>query len=187
MKKASAVATSFILLLSVLLSPNCATLIRNRTQRIPVTSSPMGATVIVNGVQQGVTPLEIKLTRKKNSQVIRIESPGFNPAEIRLTRKLGTYLFPDILLGFFLGSAAFTLGPGGSDDMEERFVRRWPLVLLSAAALPFLDIAISKKYTLEPDYITVTLTKVDGLPRVDTILVDAEAFRNVKWIRVHRD
>ena len=50
-------------LTSVLLAPNCATLTRNPNQRIPVTSSPAGATVIVNGVQQGVTPLELHLAR----------------------------------------------------------------------------------------------------------------------------
>jgi len=33
----------------------------------------------------------------------------------------------------------------------------------------------------------VTLTKADGPPRVETILVNAEDFQNIKWIRVHRN
>jgi hypothetical protein len=39
----------------------------------------------------------------------------------------------------------------------------------------------------KPKEITVTLTKADGIPRVDTVLIDAEDFRNVKWIRIRRD
>ena len=185
MRKNAALFVS-LALVSVLIAPGCATLTWKRTQAIAVTSSPAGATISVNGRQQGVTPLEIQLARKEKN-IIRIESPGYNPAEIRLTRKIGNVLIPDIILGLWLGSMAFTLGPGGSDDMQERFIRRWPFVLLTAAALPALDVAMSKKYLLKPDYITVTLTKADGPPRVDTILVAADEVRSVRWIRVQRD
>src|SRR5512143_3053194 len=82
-------ARLFILpLMSVLLSPGCATILRRSTQRIPVTSSPAGATVSVNGEALGTTPLRIKLARWKRKQVIRIESPGYNPFEIRAQRKI---------------------------------------------------------------------------------------------------
>ena len=83
MKKKPVLASSLLILFSILLAPDCATITRRSKQRIPVTSDPMGATVIVNGVQQGVTPLEIRLARKEKGQVIRIESPGYNPIEIR--------------------------------------------------------------------------------------------------------
>jgi len=39
----------------------------------------------------------------------------------------------------------------------------------------------------EAKEIIVRLKKADGPPRVDTILLDAEELKNVKWIRVHRD
>ena len=45
----------------------------------------------------------------------------------------------------------------------------------------------TKGYTFKPKQLTVTLTKVDGTPRVDMMYVGAEEFQNVKWIRVHRD
>ncbi len=94
----------FLTLTSVLLAPNCATLTRRRTQRIPVTSSPVGATVIVNGQQQGVTPLEIQMVRKKKGQVIRIESPGYNPVEIRPQRKMSVGpIIGNVLLGLIPG------------------------------------------------------------------------------------
>jgi hypothetical protein len=41
-----------------------------------------------------------------------------------------------------------------------------------------------KGYNLSPKDLTVTLTKADGTPRVDTLLVDPDELRNVKWIRV---
>ena len=63
----------FLTLMTILLSPNCATLTRKWTQGIPVTSSAAGATVSVNGIQRGATPVEIKLARRK-----RAKSSGSN-------------------------------------------------------------------------------------------------------------
>jgi hypothetical protein len=66
-----------LILMSVVLAPNCATIIQRSSQRIPVTSSPVGAAVTVDGQKQGVTPLDIYLSRQEKGQVIRIESPGY--------------------------------------------------------------------------------------------------------------
>jgi len=44
-----------------------------------------------------------------------------------------------------------------------------------------------KGYEFRPMELFVTLTKVKGTLRVDTFLVDAEEFQNVKWIRIHRN
>src|SRR5512140_2454487 len=88
-------------LVSVLLVPGCATLTRKTTQRIPVTSVPAGATVSVNGVEQGVTPLMIWPDRKWKGQVIRIEAPGYNPVEIKLKRNLSE---GPVLGNFFVGA-----------------------------------------------------------------------------------
>ncbi|MGZ5439786.1 MAG: PEGA domain-containing protein [Candidatus Aminicenantales bacterium] len=95
-------------LMSVLLVPGCATLTRKSAQRIPVTSVPVGATVIVNGVEQGVTPLVIWPDRKWKDQVIRIESPGYNSAEIKLKRSLSE---GPIFGNFFIGAMSGVL-PG---------------------------------------------------------------------------
>lgn len=183
----------FLTLTSVLLAPNCATLTRGRTQRIPVTSSPVGATVIVNGQQQGVTPLEIRLVRKKKGQVIRIESQGYNSVEIRPLRKMSV---GPIIGNFFLGLIP---GVGGAyiyalattrcqseSAYDTEMMLSW---LLGAAAFGGLFTLIDsghKGFELAPKELVVTLTKADGPPRVDTILIDADDFYNIKWIRVHR-
>lgn len=176
-------------LASALLSPSCATLTRSKTQRIPVTSSPVGATVIVNGVQQGVTPLEISLFRKKKGQVIRIESPGYDPVEIRPQRKMSV---GPIIGNFFLGlipgmgvTYFYASARGINFEVTETYLA-W---LLSTAAigglLTLIDSSGSGKgFTFKPEELTVTLKKSEGMPRVDTMLINADDFLNVKWIRV---
>lgn len=173
----------FLTLTSVLLAPNCATLMWKRTQRIPVTSSPVGATVSVNGMQEGTTPLEIRLVRREKGQVIRIEAPGYNPFEIRTQRNIS---FKTILGNIVLcaGMAAFNSGM----DMGFGENKRVSILdIASTAALFTIIDAISKKwYEFKPIDLTVTLTKADGPPRVDMMLVDADGFANIKWIRVRR-
>ena len=177
-------------LTSLLLSPGCATLTRKKTQRVPVTSAPVGATVIVNGIEQGVTPLELRLGRKTKGQVIRIESPGYAPLEIRPIGKMsGGPILRNFLLALIPGAVpAFWWGYTQED--EEITGTGWLIWGLSTAAIGGIFTAIDSGgagYELEPKELTVTLTKADGTPRVDTIVIEAEDFENIKWIRVHRD
>ena len=188
-------ARFFVLALtSVLLSPGCATLAGKSTQKIPVTSSPAGAAVIINGIGKGVTPLMIKLDRMLKGPVIRIESPGYNPVEIRVRRKISGETIPgSFLLGLAPGivPALLLLGSDHAriDPTDEPAILS--AYLKSAAVLGglfvSLDLGGGKGYTLTPENLMVTLTKADGAPGVDTVLLDAGDLQNVKWIRVHRD
>jgi len=179
--------TALLLILplaSVLLSPGCATLMWKRTQRIPVTSSPVGATVSVNGIQEGTTPLEIRLVRREKGQVICIEAPGYNPFEIRTQRNISfKTIYGNIVL--VAGMAAFESGI----DMGFGEKKRVSILDIAGTAALFIFIdAISKKgHEFEPTALTVTLTKADGPPRIETRYVDADDFPNIKWIRVRRD
>jgi hypothetical protein len=179
-------------LTSVLLTPNCATLTRKRTQRIPVTSSPVGATVFINGVQQGVTPLELNLMRGEKGQVIRIEYPGYNPYEIRPKRNVS--ILP--ILGNVLIAAAcgITTATVWSHAHDEEIWGGFKAMTIGFGAIcgftglfTLLDVGFTKGYEFNPRDLTVTLTKADGPPRVDTMLINADDFRNIKWIRVHTD
>ncbi len=196
MKKIPSLVSSFLILFSILLTPDCATITRRSKQRIPVTSDPVGATVIVNGVQQGITPLEIRLARKEKAQVIRIESPGYNPVEIQLKRKVSSgYVWADGLLGGIVGGVLalviYPSPPGDGvrpdDDMAINAViaMGWTL----GAGVSFLVDLITGRagYALRPTNLTVTLTKANGTPRVDTMVVDFVDFRDIRWIRVQRD
>lgn len=175
-------------LASALLTPNCATVIWHKTQGIPVTSSPAGATVIVNGVQQGMTPLVINLPRKQKGQVIRVESPGHNTVEIRTKRRLaGSSLFGNFAaaggLGF-LGAINMNWLGGGSDIDVGRWGKNAGIFF---AVFMLVDLISGSGYELKPTWLNVALTKADGPPRVDTMVVDADDFLNIKWIRVRRD
>jgi len=186
MKKASGLVSSFLILFSVLLAPNCATLTRQKTQGIPVTSSPAGATVIVNGIEQGVTPLEVRLARKRKGQLIRIESPGYNSIEIRLMRRVsGLPFLGNLLLGLIPGAL-----PAGAWSMAYDGEGAGVIWIVSAVVFGQLLMAADSRGAgceLVPKELVVTLTKVDGTPRVDTMRIDADELQNVKWIRVRRD
>lgn len=191
MNKKPVLASSLLILFSLLLAPDCATITRRSKQRIPVTSDPMGATVIVNGVPQGVTPLEIRLARKGKAQVIRIESPGYNPIEIRPKRKMsGGPIAGNVLIGLIPGAVPALAYNLKHDDEEGDGTRTMLIWVLAAAACGAALTAIDSGgsgYVLNPRDLTVTLSKADATLRVDTMVLDPDDFRNVKWIRVHRD
>jgi hypothetical protein len=196
MKKASGLVSSLLILFGVLFSQDCATLTRSSTQRIPVTSSPVGAMVVINGQQWGPTPLQIWLARKEKDQVIRIESAGYNPFEIRVKRGTsGGALLGDVFLGAATGFVATWLA---AIIAHEDLISLWGeptsyekaldyMIPAGIAGLTLIDLGVGKIYTLKPKELNVILTRVEGTPRVDTLLMDADDFQSVKWIRVHRD
>jgi PEGA domain len=195
MRKKIALIVS-LALVNTLIAPGCATLMEERTQKIPVTSSPLGAAISVNGQTKGLTPLEIALDRKVKDQVLRVESAGYNPLEIRVKRGVSAgKLIMDVVLGAAAGFAAgllyagitrepgITTHPRGFDS-ETVLVIAIPVLMIG---IPLIDSASGKLYSLRPTELTVTLTKADGPARVDTVLVDADDFRNIKWIRVRKN
>lgn len=187
MRRKHAVLLLVLPLASVLLSPGCATVTRTGEQRIPVTSAPAGATVFVNGQRQGVTPLSLWLARKKKNQVIRIECPGYNPIEIRPKRRpSGAPFLGNLLLGLIPAIVPAGLHSLAHDGEGGMLI--WTLYAAAFGALfTAVDSGSGAINDFEPKELTVTLTKADGPPRVDTMLVDAEDLKDVKWIRVHKD
>ena len=187
MWRKSAVLLLVLPLASMLLSPGCATVTRIGEQRIPVTSAPAGATVFVNGQRQGVTPLSLWLVRKKKNQVIRIECPSYDPIEIRpIRRPAGAPFFGNLFLGLMpaiVPTSLYSLAHDGEGGML--------IWTLSAAAFGALFTAVDSGSgainDFKPKEISVTLKKADGTPQLDTVLVDDDDFRNVKWIRIHRN
>jgi len=173
----------------VFLFQNCATLIRGTSQKMPVTSSPVGAKIIVDGEEMGFAPLILKLKRKKKSHIIRVEKPGYNPLEIRITRKTPT---AGILGNLLLGGSMVSVGAIGFFRSDYSNATPSPLgivgligggVLLLTA--PFIvDIISGADHVLYPKELNVTLKKQEGEPQPDLILLDAEQFQNIKWIRI---
>jgi hypothetical protein len=145
--------------------------------------------VSLNGRPQGITPVEIELRRGLKGQVIRIEYDGYDPVEIRLERKLSAGpVINNFLLGLIPGvipAFAWKL------DHDESLLASTSLLIWGAGAaavggiLTALDCGgPGKGYELRPTELTVTLTKTDGTPHVDTIFVDPDDFKDIIWIRV---
>jgi len=182
-----------LMLASVFLFQNCATLGRGTSQKIPVTSSPGGAKIIVDGEETGYAPLELKLKRKKKLHVIRVESPGYNPLEIRITRKAspGLSILVNMIwggLGFFAGAiAALPLYLFSGDEDKGPALA---YICMIGGAISWWGGAILKdfksgaNYTLSPEQLNVTLEKQEGKPQPEIILLDARQFRNIKWLRI---
>ena len=67
------------LLLALAFITGCASLRDGLPQEVVILSFPSEASVYINGVATGITPLEIELPRKLNHE-IRLEKAGYNSA-----------------------------------------------------------------------------------------------------------
>jgi hypothetical protein len=172
----------------VLAVPGCATLTRSRTQKIPVTSTPAGAAVIVNGRHAGMTPIMITLSRKQKGQVIRIESPGYDPVEIRPQRKPSAGpVIGNVLLGLIPAVIPAAVYWGRSDaGGSDLTLVIWGLSTAAFAAIfTAVDAGEGRAYELKPTDLTIALKESGGPPRVDTVLIDDDDLRSIRWIRIH--
>lgn len=179
-----------LMIICTFILQNCATIFHGTSTKIPVTSNPLGAKIIVNGEEMGQTPFNLHLKRKKN-YIIRIEKQEYNPLEIRITRKVSPFL--SILGNSFVGllaavPAAGAILPGlilGGEEAAEE--------LGKAAVLSFfvgwggailIDFLTGANHGLSPKELNVTLSKVDGKPRIHFVMIDEKQVQNIKWIRV---
>ncbi|MFQ5538647.1 MAG: PEGA domain-containing protein [Gemmatimonadota bacterium] len=82
----------------------CGTIMNGTTQEIGVASVPTGATVTLNGMQRGSTPLVLDLKRK-NQQVISVALDGYEPYEVALTRSVSGWVWGNLVFGGLIGLA----------------------------------------------------------------------------------
>lgn len=186
----------FALLVSnVFLFQSCATIIRGTSQKIPVTSNPIGAKIIVDGEEIGYAPLELKLKRKKKIQIIRIEKQGYNPLDVIITGKISKSFLEN---PFLWANSILAVCIGGSIAYEKMKNKYWELpegiakglisVLLWSTLVNCVisapDFLTGAYFTLSPKELNVTLTKIEENLQCNFILIDAEQFQNIKWIRI---
>jgi len=126
--------------------------------------------------------LNLKLTRK-TGHIIRIEKQGYNPFEIQVTRKssLSLSVLGNIFLGGYIGvilAKALSGKDANSEVVEGRgFFLGWG----GAIIVDYISGAI---YDLSPNQLIVTMFKKEEKSKSNIILIDAEHFQNIKWIRI---
>ena len=167
-----------------------------KSQIIPVTSNPQGAKIIVDGEEIGYTPLNLELKRKKRHTLL-IEKQGYYPLEIGRARKISmSSIFGITITGCIYAGLGGLIGYGlGSWLLEDsdNLKRKWKRNGIIAGAILGMWSSISALsssgalYTLSPKELNVTLKKQEGKPQLDFILIDAEQFQNIKWIRIKCD
>lgn len=83
---------------------SCATIMQGSSQQMSIASTPTGATVYVNGVQKGVTPMIANLARK-DKHIIKLEMAGFEPYELPITRSVSGWVAGNLVFGGIIGLA----------------------------------------------------------------------------------
>ena len=102
----------------LMLVSGCATVVSGPSQHIGIASIPTGATVSVDNVARGQTPVLTPLSRK-DDHLVKVELPGYHPFEATLTRSVNGWVFGNILIGGLIGvgvdalsGAMYSLTPG---------------------------------------------------------------------------
>jgi len=82
----------------------CGTIIHGTTQQVGVSSSPSGAEVVVDGVDQGSTPVTVDLSRK-DKHTVKLSLDGYQPYEMIINRKVSGWVAGNIIFGGLIGLA----------------------------------------------------------------------------------
>jgi hypothetical protein len=90
--------------ITVLSVSGCATIMHGTHQDVGISSTPTGASVSIDNMEKGVTPVVAKLTRKEN-HVVRIQLAGYQPFETTLTHGVSGWVWGNIAFGGLIGLA----------------------------------------------------------------------------------
>lgn len=81
---------------------SCATVINGTKQKIPIATSPAGATVTVDGYMMGYSPTIVEVARKRD-HVVTLEKEGYETENIRLRHVISGAVAGNIIAGGFIG------------------------------------------------------------------------------------
>jgi uncharacterized protein YceK len=97
--------------ITVLSVSGCATIIHGTQQEVGISSTPTGASVLIDNTEKGVTPVVAKLKRKDN-HTVRIQLAGYQPFETTLTHNVSGWVWGNIAFGGLIGLAVDAVSGG---------------------------------------------------------------------------
>lgn len=100
--------TMCVAALAAVAACGCATIVQSPRQQVSVASTPSGATVSIDNIERGKTPLIAELKRK-DSHVLRIELAGYQPYEATLNRRVSGWVWGNVVFGGLIGLAVDAL------------------------------------------------------------------------------
>ena len=93
------------------LASGCATIMHGSRQDVGISSSPTGASVVIDNQDKGKTPIAAELKRKEN-HIIKIEMAGYQPFETTITHKVSGWVWGNIAFGGLIGLAVDAITGG---------------------------------------------------------------------------
>ena len=107
---------TFFVIASLVLA-SCATIVSGSRQKILISSEPSAATVLINDVEVGKTPITQNLKRNQNYQLV-LKIDGYKPYETALSKEFNAWYIGNIVFGGIIGlivdpitGAMFKLSP----------------------------------------------------------------------------
>jgi uncharacterized protein YceK len=97
--------------IAIFFTSGCATVIHGTRQDVGISSTPTGASVTIDNLQSGTTPVFAKLRRKEN-HVVRISLPGYQPTDLTLTSSVSGWVWGNIAIGGLIGLAVDAISGG---------------------------------------------------------------------------
>ena len=86
---------NLIMFIAFILATGCAGVINGTDQDMTFRSDPEGATIMVDGLERGKTPLTISL-KKSQYKTVTFKKDGYKDQSIELTKEMDTVAFLNI-------------------------------------------------------------------------------------------
>ncbi|HZI22807.1 MAG TPA: PEGA domain-containing protein [Gemmatimonadales bacterium] len=103
-----------------LVALGCASIMHGKSQDVSIASQPSGASVSVDNLVVGKTPLVAKLKRK-DKHLIAVTLDGYQPFQLATTRSTSGWVWGNIVFGGLIGLAV-DLSSGGAYQIDPKQV-----------------------------------------------------------------
>jgi PEGA domain len=114
----------------------CASIMHGTTQDVGITSVPTGASVSIDNIPHGRTPVIAALSRK-DSHLVRMELAGYHPFEATLTRAVSGWVWGNLVFGGVIGVGVDAISGGFYSLTPEQ---------VTATLVPLSEVSMSREH-----------------------------------------